>query len=184
MKAISTCLVLVFFILSFSSCGEKEQQEKTPEPAAEETLSFVNEEINFGVFFDEKGTKRQITLEKGQKELIVYIFVRFPEDIGIAAVEYRIDLPEGVRIWSDRFYEKRTLTMGNFETGMTEGFGCVYGSELMLHALTLGIDRDLENATISILPSLRTDFIGVAKCDGAMTEVRAISFKAVINPTD
>ena len=184
MKTILAVLVMILFILPFSSCGEKEEQEQTPEPVAEETISYINEEFSFGVFFDKKGTQRQITIEKGQKELLAYIFVRFPEDIGIAAVEYRIDLPEGVRIWSDRFYEKRSLTMGTFEHGMTEGFGCVSGPELLLHVLTLGIDKDLKNATISILPSLRTDFIGVAKCDDAMTEVRAISFKAVINPTD
>jgi len=183
-KTISAVLVMILFVLSFSSCGEKEEQEQTPEPAAQQTLSFVNEEISFGVFFDEKGTERQITIEKGQKELKAYIFVRFPEDLGIAAVEYRIDLPEGVRIWSDRFYEKRSLTMGTFEHGMTEGFHCVYGPELLLHVLTLGIEKDLENATISLMPSHRTDFIGVAKCDDVFTEVRAASFKAVINPTE
>lgn len=107
---------MILFILPFSSCGEKEEQEQTPEPVVEETLSYINEEISFGVFFDEKGTQRQITIEKGQKELMAYVFVRFPEDMGIAAVEYRIDLPEGIRIWSDRFYEKRALTMGPSST--------------------------------------------------------------------
>ncbi len=185
MKTILAILAMTLIVLSISSCGEKEQeQEQTPEPAAEKTISYVSDEISFGVFFDEKGTERKITLEKGQKELKIYIFVRYPEEMGIAAVEYRVDLPEGVRIWSDRFYEKRTLTMGSFEHGMTEGWHCVYGPELLLHILTLAIDRDLENAVISLMPSHRTDFIGVAKCDETYTEVRAASFKAVINPTD
>lgn len=184
MKTISAVLVMILFVLPFSSCGEKEEQEQTPQTAAEETISFTNEEISFGVFFDEKGTQRQITLEKGQKEVKAYIFVRYPEEMGIAAVEYRIDLPEGVRIWSDRFYEKRSLTMGTFEHGMTEGFHCVYGPELLIHILTLGIEKELENGTISIMPSHRTDFIGVAKCDDTFTQVRATSFKAVINPTE
>jgi hypothetical protein len=184
-KSISAVLVMILLVLPFSSCGEKqEQREETPETAAEETISFTNEEISFAIFFDEKGTQRQIKLEKGQKELKAYLFVRFPEDLGIAAVEYRINLPDGVRIWSDRFYEERSLTMGNFEHGMTEGFHCVYGPELLLHVLTLGIEKDLENATISILPSERTKFLGVAKCDDTFTEVRATSFRAVINPTD
>jgi hypothetical protein len=183
-KTMLTALIMILFILPFSSCGEKEEQEQTPEPAAEETISFTSEEISYGVFFDEKGTQREITLEKGQKELKIYIFVRFPEELGIGAVEYRIDLPEGVRIWSDRFYEKRSLTMGSFEHGMTEGFDCVYGPELLLHVLTLGIEKDLENATISIMPSHRTDFIGIAECDDAFSEHRATSFKAVINPID
>jgi hypothetical protein len=140
-KTMLTALIMILFILPFSSCGEKEEQE-------------------------------------------IYIFVRFPEELGIGAVEYRIDLPEGVRIWSDRFYEKRSLTMGSFEHGMTEGFDCVYGPELLLHVLTLGIEKDLENATISIMPSHRTDFIGIAECDDAFSEHRATSFKAVINPID
>lgn len=186
MKIVSAVLAACFLILSCSSCGEKQEQEQTPEPAAQadETISYVSEEVSFGVFFDEKGTQREVTLEKGQKELMAYIFVRYPEYLGIAAVEYRIELPEGVRIWSDRFYEKRNLTMGTFEHGITEGFHCVEGPELLLHVLTLGIERELENAVISILPSHNTDFIGVAKCDDAYTEVRASSFKAVINPTE
>ena len=114
------------------------------------------------------------TLEEGQKEILTYIILRYPEEVSISAVEYRIELPEGVQIWSDRCYEKRTLTMGNFERGMTEGFGCVYGPELLLHTLTLRIDGDLENATISILPSLITGFIGAVTCDDAPAKVRAI----------
>ena len=184
MKTVSAVLVMILFILPFSSCGEKAEQEQTPEPGAEKTLSYIDEETSFGVFFDEKGTKRQITLEEGQKEILTYIILRYPEEVSISAVEYRIELPEGVQIWSDRCYEKRTLTMGNFERGMTEGFGCVYGPELLLHTLTLRIDGDLENATISILPSLITGFIGAVTCDDAPAKVRAISFKAVINPTD
>ena len=185
MKTVSAILLMILFILPFSSCGEKEEeQEQSPEPVAEETISFIEDEISYGIFFDEKGTQREITLEKGQKELKAYLFLRFPEELGIGAVEYRIELPEGVRIWSDRFYEKRSLTMGNFEHGMTEGFDCVYGPELLLHVLTLGIEKELENATIAILPSHRTEFIGVAECDGMFSEHRATSFKAVINPTD
>ena len=93
-------------------------------------------------------------------------------------------LPEGLRIWSDRFYEHRTLTMGTFEHGITEGFPCAQGPELLLHVLTLGIEKEITNGTISILPSHNTNFLGVAKCDDAFTEVRANSFKAIINPAE
>jgi hypothetical protein len=186
MKTVTAVLAALLLILLCASCGEKTEQEQTPEPEAqaEETISYISEEVSFGVFFDEKGTQREITLEKGQKEIEVYIFVRYPDYMGIAAVEYRIELPEGVRIWSDRFYEKRNLMMGTFEHGITEGFHCVSGPELLLHVLTLGIEKELENAVISLLPSHNTNFIGVAKCDEAYTEIRAGSFKAVINPTE
>ncbi|MCK4350375.1 MAG: hypothetical protein KAX13_05915 [Candidatus Krumholzibacteria bacterium] len=100
MKNILAVLVMILFILPFSSCGEKEEQEKTPEPVAEETLSFINEEFSFGVFFDKKGTQRQITIEKGQKELLAYIFVRFPEDnLPENARRYRPGAPSALSRW-------------------------------------------------------------------------------------
>lgn len=183
--------VLAFAILlclSLSiSCGEKaeQEQEQTPTTEAEETtIGYTSEEFSFGVFFDVEGTKRTVVLEEGQTQVDVYIIVSFPEGIGIAATELRLELPEGVRIISDSFYEKRTLTMGSFERGISEGFPCVYGPKMQLHRLTLHIEKNIENGVISILPAENTGQLAVAMCDEAYTTVRASSFKGVINPTE
>jgi hypothetical protein len=181
-KVILGCTLCLLLVLS---CEKKEQQEQEPAPGAEEeTISFTSEEIGFGVYFDEEFKSRTVELAKGQTEVDVYIVVHFPEDMGIAAVEYRVKMPEGVKILSDSFYEKRTLTMGSFEEGFSEGFDCVYGPSLLLHKLKVSVDDSMKDATIALLPSKRTGMLGIAKCDEFFSEVRASSYKAVINPTE
>jgi len=179
-------VLLLVSVLCFSiSCGEKAEQEQTPVTEAEESaIGFTSEEFSFGVYFDAEGTMRTTVLEEGQTELDAYIIIHFPEGTGIAAVEFRIELPEGVGIMSDSFYEKRTLTMGMFEQGYTEGFPCVYGPKLQLHRLTLSIEGEVENGVISILPAKNTGKLAVAMCDKDYTMIRASSFKGVINPAE
>lgn len=180
-------LVIALVVLCFLavSCGEKAEQEETPAAETEETtIGYTSEEFSFGVYFDAEGTMRTTVLEKGQTELEAYILVHFPEGTGIAAVEFRLELPEGVKIMSDSFYENRTLSMGSFEHGLSEGFPCVYGPKMQLHRLTLGIEGEIENGVISILPAENTGQLAVAMCDEAYTTIRASSYKGVINPTE
>ena len=185
MKSAVLALVSVLCLSLAVSCGEKAEQEQTPAAEAEEsTIGFTSEEFSFGVYFDAEGEMRTVVLEEGQTEIDMYIIIHYPEGTGIAAVEFRIELPEGVRIESDSFYEKRTLTMGTFEHGYTEGFPCVYGPKMQLHRLTLSIEGELENGVISILPAKNTGKLAVAMCDEEFTTIRATSFKGVINPTE
>jgi hypothetical protein len=177
--------VIALLLLCSLSCGEKTEQEQQPAAETEETtIGYTSEEFSFGVYFDAEGTERTTVLEKGQTELDAYIFVHYPEGTGIAAVEFRLELPEGIKIMSDSFYEKRTLSMGSFQRGISEGFPCVYGPKLQLHRLTLGIEGEIENGVISILPAENTAQLAVAMCDEAYTTIRASSYKGVINPTE
>lgn len=185
MKPAVLVIALVLLGSLAVSCGEKAEQEQTPATETEETtIGYTSEEFSFGVYFDAEGTMRTVSLEKGQTELDLYIILHFPEGTGIAAVEFRLELPEGVKIMSDSFYEKRTLSMGSFEHGISEGFPCVYGPEMQLHRLTLGIEGKLENAVVSILPAENTGQLAVAMCDESYTTIRASSYKGVINPTE
>lgn len=185
MKTAVLALVSVLCLSLAVSCGEKAEQEQTPVTEAEESsIGFTSEEFSFGVYFDAEATMRTVDLEVGQTEMDVYIILNFPEGTGIAAVEFRLELPEGIKIMSDSFYEKRTLSMGGFEHGLSEGFHCVYGPKLQLHRLTMSIEGELENGVISILPAKNTGQLAVAICDGAYTTIRASSFKGVINPTE
>jgi hypothetical protein len=178
-------LALALLLCLSMSCGEKTEQEKTPATGAEEsTIGFTSEEFSFGVYFDAEATQRTITLAEGQTEIDLYIVVHFPEGVGIAATELRLDLPDGVKITSDGFYEKRTLSMGSFEQGLSEGFPCVYGPKLQLHRLTLQIEKDIRDGVVSILPDENTSQLAVAICDEEYTTIKASSFKGVINPTE
>ncbi len=178
---LALCAALLF------ACAKEEKEEpaESDEPQeTEQTLSYLSEDISFGVFFDESGTKRTLKLSRNQKEFDVYIIVQFPEDMEIAAVEWRLVLPEGVTVVNDKYVMDRTLVMGMMEHGISERFPCVSGPTFLIHTLTLHADTKLENAEIAIMPSEEGDFLGIAECVEGFPRMRAISYRGVINPEE
>ncbi len=78
MRKISPLLILVLLpVLALSCAGEKEAEKETEKPAAtkDETIEYVDEEVSYGLFFDEEGTKRTLKLKRGQEEFIGYFFL-------------------------------------------------------------------------------------------------------------
>jgi hypothetical protein len=177
----------LLLLLVFSSCGKSAKKtESAPADTtrADTTLSYISEEVSFGVFFDAKGEKRTLKLGSRDRETTIYIIVKYPDTMPIAAVEYRLVLPAGVTIKNDVYYKERVALLGTFDEGISETFPCVPGPMLVLHALTLGVPSGLKNAEIELLAHARSEFIGIAKCDEGQTMVAATSYKAVINPTE
>jgi hypothetical protein len=178
MMVAAMSLFLVF------SCSKKEKKAESAPADTTKTVSYISEEVSFGIFFDEKGTKRSLTLDHGQKQVKISIIVSFPETLPISAVEYRLVLPQGVTIENDKYYQERVALMGRLEHGIAETFPCVKGPQLLLHTLTLNVPPGLKDAELAILPSEDGDLLGVAICDEGMSELRAASYRAVINPTE
>ncbi len=182
-KRIPTVLILSLCFLLALSCAKKEEEGEQPAEEKEEgVISYISEEVNFGIFFDEEGTKRSITLGKDEREVKIYIIVSYPEEMQITAVEYRLELPEGITIENDKYYPKRTMTLGTFDHGLSEAFPCAAGPKLLLHTLTLNVTKDVKNASIKLLASKNSDFIGVSECKEGYPKVRAASYSAVVNP--
>ncbi len=178
---LALCAALLF------ACAKEEKEEPAETEQSretEQTLSYLSEDISFGVFFDESGTKRTLKLGRNQKEFDVYIIVQFPEDMEIAAVEWRLVLPEGVTIVNDKYVMERSLVMGVMEHGISERFPCAGGPAFLIHTLTLNTDTKLENAEIAIMPSEDGDFLGIAECIEGFPRMRAISYKGVVNPEE
>lgn len=185
-RSIYIVIFALFAVLLFACAKEEKEEAATNEQPeeTEQTISYLSEEVSFGVFFDESGTKRTLKLDRNQKEFDVYIFVQFPEDMEIAAVEWRLVLPEGVTIVNDKYVMDRTLVMGVMEHGMSERFPCVSGPTFLIHTLTLHTDTKLENAEIAIMPSEDGDFLGIAECIEGFPRMRATSYRGVVNPED
>ena len=167
-----------------SSCSKKEKQTENAPLDSTKTISYISDEISFAVFFDEEGTKRTLTLPGGDQQTKIYLFVNFPKTMKISAVEYRLALPEGATIESDKPYAERIALLGTFEDGISETFPCAAGPKLLLHTLTLNVPGGLKNAEVSILSSLDNDFLGVATCDEGQPMLQGSSYRAVINPTE
>lgn len=176
--------LLLPLVLSCGKNGKKTENVPADTTRADTTLSYVSQEVSFGVFFDAEGMKRTVKLGSRDRETTIYIIVNFSETMAIAGVEYRLVLPPGVKITNDAYYNQRVALLGTFDEGISETFPCVQGPKLVLHTLTLSVPTGLKNAEIELLASSKSDFIGIAQCDEGNTMVAATSYKAVINPTE
>ena len=179
---------LIAFSLSVISCSAKKEEtaEKSePETAGKEHISYVSEDVSFGLFFDSEGTKRTIRLDEGQKEFVAYLFLEFPEGMEVAAVQWKLDLPEGVNIVNDKYLDSRIMSLGQIPRGLSERFNpCISGPKVLIHELTFLASTELKDAVISILPADDSGVLGVAECVEGYPIVKAASFKAVVNPED
>lgn len=189
MRRISSVLILVLLpVLAMSCAGEKEAEGEKPAETAEtkeETISFVDEEVSYGLFFDVEGTKRTLTLKKGQDEFLGYLYLMCPEDKEIASTQFRLVMPEGVVIENDKYRMDRVMSMGTFQRGISERYvPCVPGPKLLLHTFTFKVIMPLDNAVFTILRSLDDEFLAVAECKEGYPIIRASAFKAVVNPSD
>ena len=189
MESRRSCLpILVVFLIALLavSCAKKEKkgQAAPADTTKGKELSYVSQEVNFGAYFDESGTKRTIKLEKGQKALTIHVIVNFPEGMGISAAEYRLVLPQGLELDTDRAYEKIVAHLGTYRDGISESFACTQGPKLLLHTFTLKVTGELENAEIAIMPDPQNNFLGVALCREGQDMIAASSYKAVVNPAE
>jgi hypothetical protein len=177
--------------LAVLSCGGNKQEEPAEQSAdaaaekTEETISYVNEEVSYGLFFDEEGTKRTIKLGRGDEEFKGYLFLMCPEHMEVASTQFRLVMPEGVALTDDKSRMDRVISMGTFERGIAENFApCLPGPKILLHTFTFRVTAPLDNAVFSILSSLDYEYLVVADCREGFPEVRASAFRAVVNPSD
>ena len=178
---IRIALALLLCSLCVFSCSKKEGEEGSAQQE-QGIPEGVSDEVHFGIYFDQEGEQRTLTLEEGQEEFKAYIIVNFPEWMEIAAVEWRLVLPEGIEVVNDQFHPKRFILLGTFELGISERFTCIAGPSLTIHTLTLRATEKLNNAELAIMPGKESNFLGVAKCQEGFPVVRAASYKAVLNP--
>jgi hypothetical protein len=176
--------LLLLLVFSCGKSSKKAESAPADTTRADTTLSYISEEVSFGVFFDARGEKRTLKLGSRDREATIYIIVKYPDTMPIAAVEYKLLLPPGITIKNDVYYKERVALLGTFEEGISETFPCVPGPMLVLHELKLNVPSGLKNAEIELLAHARSGFIGVAQCDEGQTMVTGTSYKAVINPTN
>jgi hypothetical protein len=186
-RSASILLALILVPVLALSCGGKKEAEaeKPAEAKQDETIAYVNEEVSYGLYFDEEGTKRTLRLKKGQEEFTGYFFLMCPDYKNIASTQFRLEMPGGVVIVNDKYRMDRVMSMGTFQRGISERYApCVPGPKILLHTFTFRVTGPLDNAVFTILPSLDDQFLAVAECEEGYPIIRASAFKAVVNPSD
>jgi len=186
MRRMSPILILVLLpFLALSCAGKKEAEAEKPAETKDETIAYVDEEVSYGLFFDEEGTKRTLKLKKGQEVFTGYFFLMVPDYKKISSTQFRLEMPEGVFIENDKYRMGRVMSMGTFQRGISENFvPCIPGPKILLHTFTFRATKPLDNAVFTILPSHDNYFLAVAECEEGYPIIRASAFKAVVNPSD
>jgi len=186
-KCVFLAAVSLAIAALFVSCAKKEEnQAETVPPAGDEGVtSYVSENVSFGIFFDEAGTKRTLTLEKDRREFDCWVIVQVPEEMEISAVQWQLEIPEGVVLDIDRFNKSRIMLLGQIENSLSERFKpCLPGPKAVIHQLTFKVTGELKDATFSILPAKDGNFLGITDCSERFDLIRASSYKAVVNPVN
>lgn len=178
-------VAFLFAAMLLFSCAKKEEKAEKPETKEEKKyISDISEEVSLGIFFDEEFTQRKITIGGDRKEFKAYIVLSFPDYMEVGGVEYRLSMPEGLVLAGDMPHPKRTAALGIIDHGISEAIPCESGPNLLLHTLTFSVEGEIKNGQLALLPHETSGFIGIAKCDEGYTKVRAVSYRAVVNPEE
>jgi len=172
-----------------ASCAKKREEEPAAgqqrDSESRETISYLDEEVVFGLYFDEEGTQRTMRLDRGRKEFDLFLIVDCPEHVPFISVEWRLEQPDGVELINDRYRWDRIISLGTIDRGLSENYrDCLHGPRILLHTLTFRVTGELSDAAFAVMPGLKSGFLGIAECREGHQEVRGISYQAIVNPTD
>ncbi len=111
-------------------------------PASAEETPFWNDgnpEVILGAYFDEAGTDSIFEGEISDS-LTVYLVMwngGTRNEGGIRALEYRVELPDGLMLMRDDLPDYSNLAMGTLQDGFTQAVKDKYGDGLLINTLTL-----------------------------------------------
>jgi len=126
-----TFLSLLLLLLLVSSASAEEKKSE-----------FWNDgqpEVTLGVYFDAAGTD-SILEGVVPDTLVVYLMMwngSRRNEGGIRALEYRLELPEGLTVLHDDLPAYSNLAMGKVQTGFTQAVQDKIGDGLLINTLTL-----------------------------------------------
>jgi hypothetical protein len=157
--------------------GEETASSKSyrPEPKGESLGSQIPEaieplEIIEGVelvpYFDEAGTVSEDAVAPGEL-FTFYVFVGSPEPYHISALEYRLELPVGVRIVGGTKFDDKALTAGNALDDFSMAFQCRPPGKFYVMKYECIAEDSFTGGAINITPGVRTSgktFLGVVAC--------------------
>jgi hypothetical protein len=142
--------------------GESKGPRITEKPPA---LDIV-EGVEIMPYFDEAGTAIEGAVSPGEL-FSFYIFVGYPEPYHVSAVEYRIDLPDGVRILGGTKFDDHALTVGNPLDDFSMAFTCRPPGKFYVMKYECLAEEGFAGGEVSITPGVRTSgktFLGVVAC--------------------
>ena len=160
-------------------------------PASADETPFWNDgnpEVILGAFFDAAGTD---SIFEGEitDSLTVYLMMwngSTRNEGGIRALEYRVELPDGLMLMRDDLPDYSNLAMGTLEGGFAQAVTDKHGDGLLINTLTLFKVGEIPyDARIRILPHPASGFLRYVHGKGAPDNVELHMLEArdgILNP--
>lgn len=142
----------------------EEQSIAAIPPEAEKLDVLEGFEIN--PFFDEGGSTSELAVSPGER-FSFFVFMQYEEPFHVAAIEYRIDLPTGVKIQSESKFNANALSVGDPLTDYALAFGCMAPGKYLVMTYTCLAEAEFVGGEIKMTPGLNqqsTLFLGMATC--------------------
>jgi hypothetical protein len=144
-------------------------------------------EVILGAYFDIAGTDTLMTLSADTLSVYLVMWNAGQRNEGdVVALEYMIQLPEGLRLIKDELPLYSHLCLGTVETGFSQTLEKRYGDGLLLNTLRLYRDGEVaDDARIRVLPHPDTEKLQWVAMPGGPKSVRIYLMggqDAILNP--
>jgi hypothetical protein len=177
-------MMIACLVVTAAGCGGGEKEEgdlpevtHTPSKAPEgQSRSMIPEKVEkprtvvnvfLRPYLDEAGELTELAVTPGET-FPLYLFAEYKEPYHISAVEFRLDLPEGVQIGTQEKFRERALTMGEVGSDFVLAFQCAPPGKYYVMKFTCHTFEDFEGGEISVTPGVNSQgesFLGYVACE-------------------
>lgn len=175
-------LVAVCLVLPLAGCGggseEGNNAANTPtaKPAPQgqshpaipqkefEPETVVGVEIN--PYFDELGRETRMAVAQDER-FTMYVFAQYEEPFHVSAVEFRFDVPEGIRVLSETKFGDRVISLGERDTDFVMAFECKAPGKFFLMKYLCVVEEGFSGGEVTMTPGVNAQgkaFLGMVAC--------------------
>jgi hypothetical protein len=130
-------------------------------------------------YFDDAATQTEKAVAPGDR-FEMYVFAEYDRNYLMSAAEYKVTLPEGVKILSSTNCDSTILQFGNPEGDFMIAFHCAYGPKMWLVKYECSADESFAGGVIKTEEGMAMHYLGLTMCDVSKTLIRAKPGEAVL----
>jgi hypothetical protein len=150
-------------------------QSSRPQPQGQSTGPRISEKVvpldivegfELMPYFDDAATTIERAVSPGEM-FSFYVFVGYPEPYHVSALEFRLEMPKGVRILGETKFDDQALTVGNPLDDFSMAFTCRPPGKFHVVKYQCIAEDSFAGGEISTTPGVRANgktFLGVVAC--------------------
>ena len=175
-------LLILCIALPLGGCGGDDapsweaEVARTPDQApAGESKSRIPEEaeppesaknVFIKLYFDEEGTRTEFAAAPGET-FTLYVFAEYPEPYHISAAEYRLEIPNGIKVDREEKFGDRCLTMGSYKNDFSIAWECREPGKFYMMKYVCIVEPGFTGGIIKLAPGVNPhgdEYLGFVSC--------------------